>query len=338
MMNLMFWTNKKIFLDYASSTPVSKEVLEVMRPYESDIFYNASSIYEEGRMVRAEIEREREEIAKILGATSSNILFTSGGTASNYLALSGVEDGHFIIAEDSHPSILDSLKGKDYSIWRVGEPLPFKENTVLVSAQATNNKLGRLVREERKRRGGEWPLLHVDATQSFQYFNIGLESLSADLITLDSGKIYGPKGIGALVIRRGVKLNLPPQGTLPTPLIMGFSKALKEAFKKREFEFERLQNLADKFALNIRDKIPQALVSQNLPNQVLVSIPEILPEMLVLALEREGVLVSAGPACESNRPEPKETPVRFSLGRDTTEKELNRAIKSLCRVALNIVK
>ena len=324
---LMSWFKKKrIFMDYASATPLLPEVKKVMEKYWSRDFYNPSAIYQEGVEVRREVEEFRTKIARLLGATPESIIFTSGGTEANVWALRGVKPGQIIIEPDSHPSVVEAAKG-----------LGGKE-VVLVSSVTTDNKLGRKIREERKKNNSEYPLLHIDASQTAQYFNVGLETLSCDLLTLDGAKLYGPKGIGVLVVRRGLRLDLPPLGTPPVPLIVGFSKALEIVVRDREGERERLASLSALFMENIERSLPEVHMTQIEPNIINISVPGILPELLVLALDRAGVLVSAGPACNSNKPEPPETPVRFSFGRFTTLDEVRRAAEIFCRVARSVLK
>ena len=337
MMNLMDWfknifQKNRIYLDYAAATPMLWAVQRAMWKYLSREFYNPNAIYREGVKVKKEVEEYRTKIARILGVSKDSIIFTSGGTEANTLAVRGVGPGKVIIEPDSHPSVTDAAKKTSST------------KIVLISSPTTDNSLGRKIREERKNlpagRQGKtpYPLLHIDASQSAQYFNVSLESLACDLLTLDAAKIYGPKGIGALVVRRGVELDLPPQGTPAVPLIAGFAKALEIAARDRERESKRLSLLSGQFSKAIQENFPEAIVTQTLPNIVNVFVPGILPEFLVLALDRAGLMVSAGPACNAHKPEPPETPVRFSLGRFTTEKELNKATEILCRTVENMIK
>lgn len=323
----MNWFKKKrIFLDYASATPVLSEVRHVMEKYFSREFYNPNAIYEEGVRVRREVEEYRTKIARILGVAKEGIIFTSGGTESNTWAVRGIKPGRIVVEKDTHPSVTEAAKGITGT------------KITLVSSVTIDNKLGREIREERKKNNSEYPYLHVDASQSANYFNVGLESLACDLLTLDAAKLYGPKGIGALVIRKEVKLNLPPQGTPPVSLIAGFSKALEIAVRDREAEYKRLDSLSAGFAEAIGRGVSDAEVTRILPNIVNVSVPGILPEFLVLALDRAGVMVSAGPACDAHKPEPPETSVRFSFGRMTTEKEVKEAAEIFCRTTSNMLK
>ncbi|MDO8729388.1 MAG: aminotransferase class V-fold PLP-dependent enzyme [bacterium] len=316
----------RIFLDYASATPVLPEVRRAMEKYWSKDFYNPNAIYEEGVRIKKDINEYRTKIARILGVTKEAIIFTSGGTEANTWAVRGVKPGRIVVNQDSHPSVLEAAKG----ITGV--------ETTLISSVTTDNKLGRKIREERKKGNTEYPLLHVDTSQTAAYFNIGLDALSCDLLTLDSAKLYGPKGIGALVVRKGIKLKVPPIGTPAVSLIAGFAKALEIAVHDRERERKRLHSLSVQFVADIRRFLPEAEVTQNEPNIINVSVPRILPEFLVLALDRAGVLVSAGPACNSNKPEPPDTPIRVSLGRFTTRSDIRRAATIFWRICESMLK
>lgn len=327
--NLFKGKPKRIFLDYASATPVLPEVLSAMEKYWSREFYNPNAIYVEGIKVKKEVEKCRDSIAKILCVSADSIIFTSGGTEANTLAVRGVKQGKVIFEEESHPSISEAII-ESKSPLHNGRG---KKEIVLVSSVTTDNKLGRQIREERKKKKSQYPLLHIDASQTAQYFDVGLERLACDLLTLDSAKLYGPKGVGALIVRRGVKLDLPPQGTPPVPLIAGFARALEIAVRDREKERERLSILSNYFRDEIKKNLPEAEVSIQEPNIVNVSVPGILPEFLVLKLDHEGVMVSAGPACNFNKPEPPDTPVRFSFGRFTTESDIRKAIEVFIRIS-----
>ena len=297
-----------------------------MEKYNSREFYNPNAIYEEGLRVKKDVEKYRAQIAKGLGAAKESVIFTSGGTASNVLAVRGVKPGKIIVEPGSHPSVFEAVIENN------------SKETTLVSSVTTDNKLGRQIRGKRKKNNSQYPLLHIDASQTALYFNVGLEALACDILTLDSAKIYGPKGCGALVVRRSALITLPPLGTPAVPLIAGFAKAFEIATRDRERESKRLESLSTRFAKNVESSLPQAQIEKVSPNIINVSISGILPELLVLALDREGLLVSAGPACNSNKPEPPETPIRISLGRGTTEKEIKEAAEIFCHVARNVIK
>lgn len=297
-----------------------------MEKYWSKNFYNPNAIYEEGVRIKKDVDEYRTKIALILGVAKEAIIFTSGGTEANTWAVRGVKPGCIVVEQDSHPSVSEAAKG----ITGV--------ETTLISSTTTDNKLGRKIREERKKGNTEFPLLHIDASQTAAYFNVGLEALSCDLLTLDSAKLYGPKGIGALVVRKGVKLEVPPIGTPAVSLIAGFAKALELAVRDRERERKRLHSLSAQFVADIRRSLPEAEVTQNEPNIINISIHGVMPEYLVLALDRKGVLVSAGPACNSNKPELPDTPIRVSLGRLTTSSDVRQAAEIFCQICQSKIK
>ncbi|HEY4528464.1 MAG TPA: aminotransferase class V-fold PLP-dependent enzyme [Candidatus Paceibacterota bacterium] len=330
-------------MDYAAATPVLPEVRDAMEKYFSKDFYNPNAIYQEGVRVKKDLGNYKTQIAALTGARKEGIIFTSGGTEANVLAMRGarpltpersdggrVKNTGIFIEEGSHPSVVEASKGLAKS--------PTWEVATLISSTTRDNTQGKQVREYRKKNGTSYPLLHIDASQTIQYWNVGLEALSCDLISLDASKLYGPKGVGALVVRRGVELDLPPEGTRVMPLIAGFAKALEVAVRDRESEYRRLNSLSAQFKEMLESSLPQAIITQELPNITLVSVPGILPELLVLALDREGILVSAGPACDFHKPEPRDTPVRFSFGRFTTVKEVIQAAKTFCSVVGNLLK
>lgn len=323
---MSWFAPKRIYLDYAAATPVLPEVRREMERYFSSEFYNPNAIYAEGEKMRREIDEYRTKIARLLGVAKESIIFTSGGTEANILAVRGMKPGKVVVEPGSHPSVSEAVRESE------------SEEVVLVSSPVADNKLGRKIREERKKHNSEYPLLHIDASQTAAYFDIGLEKLACDFLTIDAAKLGGPKGIGALVVRKGIKLDLPPRGTPPVPLIAGFAKALEVAVRDREREKARLLSLSTNFADSIRTFLPKPEVSITEPHIVNVSVPGILPELLVLALDHAGVMASAGPACESAKPEAPETPVRFSLGRYTTEKDIREAAKIFCEVARNLLK
>lgn len=323
-----FFAKKRIYMDYAAATPVLPEVRRAMEKYWAKDFYNPNAIYREGMAVRAAVEECRARIAKILGVARESVIFTSGGTEANVLAVRGVQaslpagrQGRVIVEPDSHPSVQDAVRDTG------------SRKVVLISSASADGRLGRKIRKERRASDSEYPLVHIDASQSAQYFDVGLERLNCDLLTLDSSKLYGPKGVGALVVRKGVKLDLTPLGTPAVPLIAGFAQAMEIAARDRREEFRRLDSLSARFASEAARRFPEAAVTRILPNITNVSLPGILPEMLVLALDRASVMVSAGPACSSRDPEPPESPVRFSFGRFTTEAEVERALETFYKVA-----
>src|SRR3989344_2556804 len=229
---------RRIFLDYASATPVLRDVQQVMEKYWSRDFHNPSAIYEEGIRVKREVEECRARIGRSLGVQPKDIIFTSSGTESDNLAILGVfEQGltlqkkpHIIISAIEHPAVVAAAeevvrRGGEVSILGVNEEgfvsvetlkKLLKKNTFLVSIGLANNEIGtiqpisqigRLLTKFRKSQHSSYPYLHTDASQAPSFLDISIDNLQADLLTLDSAKIYGPKGIGALIVKRGVKLH-----------------------------------------------------------------------------------------------------------------------------------
>lgn len=402
MITLMNWlkslfrpNSKRIFLDYASATPMLAEVRRAMEKYESKLFYNPGAIYQEALEAKNDIESSRKRIAELVGAGQKEIIFTASGTESINLAILGtfekaieeVKTPHIIISSIEHPAVVRVAeecvrRGGELSVCEVDEngvisiehlKKILKKNTVLVSVALANSeigtiqplsKIGRLLKEERKKRNSEYPILHTDASATPSYLNVNLEQLQCDLITLDGSKIYGPKSIAVLAKRAWVKLHPiifggsqekgRRAGTLSPGLIAGLKVALEIAVHDREKEGERLLSLRQTFINKIIKNLPQAIINgsseYHLPNIVSISMPGVLSEFLALKLDREGVLVSVGTACsyderESGSPiikalgkdELKESTIRFSFGRQTTEKELNRAIDLFCQSVQNMV-
>jgi cysteine desulfurase len=226
---------KRIFLDYASTTPLLHEVKEVMDVYFSKNFYNPSAIYIEGKVVREELNLLRQKTARLLHASSKDIIFTSGGTESNNQALLGIFEAvrikidkpHFIISAIEHSAITEAAKeiverGGEVSIIPVdekGRVSPeniknlIKNKTVLISVMLANNEIGtiepvskisRVIKEYRKKTDSQFPYFHTDASQAANYISLDITSLGVDLLTLDGSKIYGPKGIGILLARQDI--------------------------------------------------------------------------------------------------------------------------------------
>ena len=377
---------RRIFLDYASATPVLRDVQQVMEKYWSRDFHNPSAIYEEGIRVKREVEECRARIGRSLGVQPKDIIFTSSGTESDNLAILGVfEQGltlqkkpHIIISAIEHPAVVAAAedvvrRGGEMSTCEVDEygliqldklKKLLKKNTFLVSVGYANNeigsiqpisKIGRIVREYRKQEESPYPYFHTDASQAPSFLNVDLDSLQADLMTLDGSKIYGPKGVGVLALRRGVKLHRLRSGTPNPALISGLTLALEIAIRDREKESKRLESQRKYFVDAVTKRLPNLIVNgsphSHLPNIASVSIPGTLSEFILLKLDKAGVMVSVGSACsndemESGSPvikalgkgELSESTLRFSFGRFSTPDEVKRTIEIFCRTVKSVVK
>ena len=378
-------------MDHAATTPVSKDVFKAMRPYFSKKFYNPSAIYRKGKEIREDLLNFRKDVAKHLDVSSKDIVFTSGGTESDNLAILGVfekakekiDTPHIIISAVEHASVKDVAKeierrGGEVSIISVNEEGMIRpedilnlltSNTVLVSVILASNEVGtiepvakisRLVKEWKKKNNSVYPCVHTDASQAANYIEVSASSLGVDMMTLDGSKIYGPKGIGVLVLRNvdlhpvmhggGQERGLRP-GTENMSFIAGFTKALELALKDREKETERLLKLKNQLKEGIKEILPSAIINtpeNSLPNILSVTFPGELAEFLAIKFDKEGIMVSTGSACGSikdtggtqtlkalGRPQDVESTIRFSLGRSTTNKEITRTLKALKKIMPN---
>jgi cysteine desulfurase len=364
---------KRIYLDYASATPLAPEVAKVVREY-SEYFYNPSSLYTEGVNAHNELARMRKNIAKLLHVSHRDIVFTSGGTESDNLAIFGVvesakekiEKPHVITLTTEHPAILETAieakrRGAGLTILETdveGKIDPaeirnaLKDTTVLVTLSYASSevgtmqhigKIGRIIRQFRKERGTAYPYLHVDASQAIHTNEIDPEAMNADLVTLDGAKIYGPKGIGLLVVRPNVSIR--PlilgggqekglrSGTENLSAIAGLNKALEILEERREDDRKNFKKLRKLFISLLEKEIPEAALNgareNSLEHIASIRVPGKLHEFLAIKLDREGVLVSTGSSCSTNKNEDDKEALRFSFGRNTTENEIKTAIRTL---------
>ncbi len=372
---------KKIYLDYSATTPCEKKVVKAMKGFWSDDFGNPSSIHSLGVSAKKAMAEARKTVADFLNAHSREIIFTSGGTEANNLAILGSarhflesnKKAHFITTEIEHSSVLECFKelekeGCEVDYLKVDEyglvnPKDLREmvrpETVLISVGYANGEIGVIqpvreiikeIRHKRKDFGVErvdYPYFHIDASQAAQYLNMNAEELGADFITIDAQKIYGPKGIGALYVRDGVKIspvifgggqeNSLRSGTENIPLIVGFAEALRITEKLKEKESARLSKIRDYFFSQIINIILRVIIngcSENrLPNNIDISIPGEDGEMLVLRLDEAGIIVSSASACTSGE---EESYVVRNIAEktDATKEEINLRVKSTLRISM----
>lgn len=326
-----------IFLDYASATPISDRVLRAMEPYFQDEFYNPSAIYAPAIKVKQDYVRAKDSLARSLGVKSGEITITAGATESINLAFFNfARDGHVVTTAIEHPAVLQSAELYQHSIVSVGSSgvvsvddikNAITEQTTLISIAIANNELGTLqplkkiaqligeVRKERLDSGNDRPIfLHADASQGASLLDISVSRLGIDMMTLNAGKIYGPKQVGLLWVRSGI-LTQPQivgggqekglrSGTENMAGVVGFAKALEVAQEKRKSENLKLGKLRDSMEKKIKEEIPQAIFSgdhkRRLANFLHVSFPGLDGERLVYRLENVGVLVATGSACSAN--------------------------------------
>ncbi len=344
---------KRIYLDYASLTPIDKGVMKEMRKYSTEEYTNPSSLYLSAVNSKKAIVDAKNRIAKVLHAHSDEIIFTSGGTESNALVLNNKINKNIIISSIEHSSIINHIEALHIPVNKDGIiDLEFLKKsitaeTTLVSVMLVNNEIGtiepiheiaKIVRDARKNFGGKFPLLHTDACQAVEHLPIYVEKIGVDLISLDGHKIYGPRGVGMLYVKRG-SMEIERAGTDNVPGIMGFAYALELAEKRREEETKRIGLLKNYFISELLKLKPDIKVNGNLekssPHILNISIPDIDNEFFVLQLDAKGVECSTKSACLRDSDESyvlkeiganSKNSVRFSFGRNTTKGDLKKVL------------
>lgn len=370
-----------VYLDYQSTTPLDPRVLEEMLPYFTEKFGNPHSrSHAYGWEAEAAVEQAREQVAAVIGANEKEIIFTSGATESNNLAIKGVahfykeKRNHVITLTTEHKCVLDACRHLEEEGFQVTY-LPVQsnglidlaqleealsENTAIVSIMAVNNEIG-VIQPLAEigalcRKYGAF--FHTDAAQAFGKIPLDVNAMQIDLLSISGHKVYGPKGIGALYIRRRPRVRLTPlingggqergmrSGTLPTPLIAGLGKAAEIAHKEMASENERIRFLRDKFYQEIVTNIPDVFVNgdieHRIPGNLNLSFAYIEGESMIMAIK--DLAVSSGSACTSASLEPSyvlralgvneelaHTSIRFGFGRFTTEAEVDYAIDVIRR-------
>ncbi len=370
---------KRIYLDYTATTPLDPRVLEAMLPYFNSTFGNASSIHSFGREAKAALEGSREKIAGFIGARPSEIVFTSGGTESDNAALFGAASAgsdrrrkQVVVSSIEHHAVLHTAAalqelGFDATfvpVDRRGFVDPeevrraVRDDTLIVSIIHANNEIGTIqnlpvIAAIVHEKGA---LFHTDAVQSFGKIPFSVAGSGVDLASFSAHKIYGPKGIGALFIKRGIEIgptfhggsqerNRRP-GTESIPLIAGFARAAEIAVEEMEIEARRLTGLNKMMRKNLLKNVQGVIFNSPdqdaLPNILNASIDsskvEIDGEALIISLDLEGIAVTSGSACSSGSLQPShvikalgrddattKATVRFSFGRFTTEEDIVKA-------------
>lgn len=367
---------KGIYLDYAATTPIDAFVMEAMLPYFSEQFGNPLSIHSYGQKTREAVEDARRKVALFIGAYPDEIIFTSGGTESNNHAIKGMalahRSGHIITSQVEHHSVLNPCRFLESQGFRVDYVPPDRygvvdpndierlitDRTFLISIMHANNEIGTIEAvEEIGRITRERKIcFHVDAVQSFGHLPIHVDRLGVDLLSASAHKLYGPKGVGILYVRRNTKIiNLMHGGdqedgrrasTHNVPAIVGFMKAVELAGKCMGDEAARLGALRDRLIEGILKTIKGSLLNghpqKRLPNNVNVSISGVEGESLLLSLDMAGIACSTGSACSFATLEPShvlhaiglsetliQSAVRFSVGRYTTKEEIDEVLNVL---------
>lgn len=389
---------KQIYLDNAATTPVDKTVAKIMAVCQNSIYGNPGSLHKAGQVAKREIIKARAKIAKILNCKSEEIIFTGSGTESDNLAILGVArenknyGNHIITSKIEHHAVLypvEQLKKEGFDVC----VLPVNKNgliliedlrksitdkTILISIMYANNEIGAIepikeilkiikdIREDRLKRNIKNPIyFHTDACQASGYLDLNVQNLGIDLLTINASKIYGPKGVGLLYVRSGVKIE--PiifgggqerglrSGTENVVGIVGFAKALELSQKNYKKESVRQTKLRDYFIKQILQKIPKTEINggleNRLPNNINISFLDIEGEAMLLWLDKYGVYCSTGSACDSQSLEPSHVilalgkpyeyangALRFTLGKQTTKKDLDYVLKILSKIVADLRK
>ena len=369
---------KRIYFDHNATTPVAPEVLAAMLPYLKEEFGNASSIHAFGQNARGAVERARSSVAALLGARAADIMFTSGGTESNNHAIFGAvaaapgKAKHVITSAIEHVAVLDTCKalaksGVELTILpvdREGLVNPehvrgaIRSETVLITLMLANNEIGTIepIEEIGKIAAEKGIAFHTDAVQAAGKIPVDVEKLGVNLLSISAHKFCGPKGVGALYIRKGTQLDPllygghserdRRPGTEDVAAIAGMGKAAELARIGMREENERIRGLRDRLERGLLERVPHSWVNggraPRVPNTSNMTFPFIEGEAMVIALDLKGIACSTGAACSSGAVEPSHVLValglapedaratlRLSLGHQTTEEEIKFALETI---------
>jgi len=369
---------RRIYLDYAATTPVDPEVVKAMSSFFTDTFGNPSATYSYGQEAKEAIEEARVKVSELIGAEVDEIVFTSGGTESDNFALVGVayanqaRGNHIITTPVEHHAVTETCKYLEERGFRITyvpvdehglvDPSDVKkaimDDTILISVMHANNEVGTIepIAEIGKIAKEREIYFHTDAVQTVGHLPVDVDELGADLLSLSAHKFYGPKGIGALYIRRGIEIaafmhggeqeRRLRAGTENVPGIVGLGQAIEIARQEMQSEAKRLTPLRDKLIMGILEGIDHTRLnghpSMRLPNNVNISFGSLEGESIVLNLDLEGICASTGSACSSASLEPSHVltamglsservygSVRLSLGKWTSEEMIERVIEVL---------
>ncbi|MBI3669620.1 MAG: cysteine desulfurase NifS [Acidobacteria bacterium] len=366
---------RRVYFDHNATTPVDREVLAAMLPYFAEEFGNASSIHSFGQRTRTAVERARESVAALIGARPAEVVFTSGGTESDNQAILGVvaaahgDAKHVITTQIEHSAVLNvcqALEQRGVAVTylpvnREGLVDPdavrraLRPETLLITVMHANNELGTVQPiEEIGRIAAEADVyFHSDAVQSAGKVLLDVDRLGVDLLSISAHKLYGPKGVGALYIRKGTRLEPllygghherdRRPGTENVAGIVGLGKASELAREKLSLDLTRISSLRDRLERGLLSCVPHARVNgsreHRTPNTSNITLPFVEGEALVIALDLKGLACSTGAACSSGAVEPSHVltaiglppeearaSLRFSLGRETTDADVDFAL------------
>jgi cysteine desulfurase len=369
---------KRIYLDYAATTPTHPEVLKAMLPYFTDTFGNPSSIHSLGQEAKEAIEKSRSQVSALIGAKSEEIVFTGSGTEADNLALKGValanqgKGSHIVVSSIEHHAVSETcklLEKQGFSVtylpvdgYGMVDPDIVKKaitgKTILISVMHASNEVGTIepIAEVGSIAREAGVYLHTDAVQTTGHIAVDVNKLNVDLLSISAHKLYGPKGIGALYIRKGTKISSFMHGgnqergkrasTENVPAIVGFGKASEIAQQEMLEEAQKLTVLRDRLVKGILGSIEHTQLNGHpvtrLPNNVNVSVEYVEGESMLLNLDLAGIFASTGSACSSAELEPSHVllamglphlqahgSLRFSLGKWTAEEDIDQVLNVL---------
>jgi len=369
---------RRIYLDHAATTPTHPDVVKAMLPFFTDAFGNPSSVYSYGQEAKGAVEEARSKTAELIGARREEIIFTSGGTEADNFALKGIayanehKGNHIITASIEHHAVMEVCKflgRRGFTItylpvdeYGLVDPDDVRKaitaKTILISIIHANNEVGTIepVSEIGEIAKEAEVYFHTDAVQSVGHIPVNVDKLKVDLLSMSAHKLYGPKGVGGLYVRKGTKLvslvqggeqeKMRRAGTENVPAIVGLGKAVELARQEMDKEAERLIGLRDKLIKGLVDKIDHIHLNghptRRLPNNVNVSVDFVEGESMLLNLDLEGICASTGSACSSASlesshvllalglsPEQAHGSLRFTLGRENSEEDTERVLNVL---------
>lgn len=389
---------KKVYLDYSATTPVDSRVVKAMQPYFSQNFANASSLHSAGKLAQEALAISRQKIAHLLGVFPEEIIFTASGTEANNLALKGIfnaldlpqkhiitsaiehhailNPAHFLEKQGAQVTYLDVSREGIIDLTKLKNAL--KPQTVLISIMHANNEMGAIQplaeigkiikkeKEKRKKEKNDCPLyFHTDAVQTLGHLPLLIQEWGIDLFSGSAHKLYGPKGVGLLFLRKGIRItpllhggaheNGKRASTENIPGIVGFARALEIAYSEMDSEIKRLKKMRDYLIEKVLKKIKSSHLNgpqeKRLPNNVNLSFAGVEGESLLMCLDSREIYCSTGSACSSASLEPSHvltalhlppeishSSLRFSLGRWTRKEEIDYLLENLVLAVKNLRK